>query len=111
MSILMEVPWSESNIARPAETTEEWTAVHGGGFVKGPWRPKHGPKHGPKWPRVGLASLSGMSLTSPIRKPRKKVEYWIDHCENTACTFPFGHDGLCSHLWVCDRLRRSTHHP
>ena len=74
-----------------------------GGFVKGLWRPK--------WPRVGPASLSGMSLTSPIRKPRKKAEYWIDHCENTACTFPFGHDGLCSHLWVCDRLRRSTHHP
>ena len=27
MSILMEVLWSESNIARPAESTEEWPAV------------------------------------------------------------------------------------
>ena len=32
-----------------------------------------------------------------------------NHCENSACTFPKGHPGLCSHQLVGERLRKRTH--
>ena len=56
-------------------------------------------------------AVNAVSLHSPIEKQQKKkvVEYWVDHCENSACSFPWGHAGLCSHQIVHTRTRNSTH--
>ena len=88
MSVLVPVPPSPSNVAMPAESAEDWTAVGGGGFLPGLYRPKRSIKK---------------------QKKKKVVEYWVDHCENSACSFPWGHAGLCSHQIVHTRTRNATH--
>ena len=104
--VLIEVPPSPSNIALPSQETEpeEWVAVEGGGFVLDD----------------GTHDLSHPFTTfhkprKTIRKRAKKVEYFVDHCENTKCTLRPGHAGLCSHEIVRGkrggRVSRSVRSP
>ena len=104
--VLIEVPPSPSNIALPSQETEpeEWVAVEGGGFVLDD----------------GTHDLSHLFTTfhkprKTIRKRAKKVEYFVDHCENTKCTLRPGHAGLCSHEIVRGkrggRVSRSVRSP
>ena len=88
--VLIEVPPSPSNIALPMEEEEEWTANASGGFDR------------------GTLAVTTPRLQSAIRKNKKKphlrwTTYFINHCENTQCTFALGHDGLCSHQIVTGR--------
>ena len=102
--VLMEVAPSPANICKPAETTEHWHAVVGGGF-----EPRDGVSvatnllsnikcdtaqgvHPKLQPRT-----TGKSIR---KKPKRLVEYYVNHCENTKCSFPHGHAGLCSHQIV-----------
>ena len=47
----------------------------------------------------------------PVDDPRHGTQHdWDEnHCENSDCTFPRGHPGLCSHQLVGNRLRKRTH--
>jgi hypothetical protein len=47
----------------------------------------------------------------PVDDPRHGTQHdWDEnHCENSDCTFPRGHPGLCSHQLVGDGLRKRTH--
>jgi hypothetical protein len=69
------------------EEEEAWTANDAGGFDRGT-RPQP-------------------TIQPTICKTRKKkkpsMEYFVNHCENTQCTFAPGHDGLCSHQLVTGR--------
>ena len=104
--MLIKVPPSPSNIALPSPEIEpeEWVAVEGGGFVLDD----------------GTHDLSHLFTTfhkprKTIRKRAKKVEYFVDHCENTKCTLRPGHAGLCSHEIVRGkrggRVSRSVRSP
>ena len=77
-------------------------------------------------PSVVWVHLSRVACLSPIckaavRKTRKrvpaKVEYFVNHCENTSCTLSPGHLGLCSHQIVTGKRggrpyrRRNTPSP
>ena len=87
-SVLTEVPPSPSNIALPMEEEEEWTANDMGGFYRGSFRRPH--------PTIQPTICKN-------RKSKRHVEYFVNHCENTQCTFAPGHDGLCSHQLVTGR--------
>lgn len=112
------VPPSPSIIARPPEEIDEshieqWLAINSGGFQRcDDDRGVH---------RTVVDTVRQISRTfsrvtlpksrAPIRKrkAKKPVEYFVNHCENTACTFPHGHTGLCSHQLVSGkRGGRST---
>ena len=82
--ILMEVPPSPSNISRPTETTDEsqmeqWIATEGGGFAQ-----YDGVSDVTQL--LSRATCSKSTVRKTIRKNTKKpVEYYVSHCENTAC--------------------------
>ena len=88
LSFLTEVPPSPSNIARPMEEEEAWAANDAGGFDRGT-RPQ---------PAI---------QPTICKKKKPSMEYFVNHCENTQCTFAPGHDGLCSHQLVTGRRGRS----
>ena len=48
------------------------------------------------------------SAQDDIEKRAKKIEYFVNHCDSTACTFPPGHAGLCSHLLVSGKRHGRT---
>ena len=90
LSVLTEVPPSPSYIAWPMEEEEAWTANDAGGFDRGT-HPQPNP-----------------TIRPTIRKKKKpSMEYFVNHCENTQCTFAPGHDDLCSHQLVTGRRGRS----
>ena len=99
--VLMEVPPSPSNISRPTETTDEsqmeqWIAIEGGGFAQ-----YDGVSDVTQL--LSRATCSTSTVRKTIRKAKRAkapVEYYVNHCENTACSFPHGHAGLCSHQIV-----------
>ena len=98
--VLMEVPASPTNIAYPTEDQlQHWVAVDGGGFER---RTTNGTVGVVR--QLARATLpvhkSHVSIRKRVAKPKKPVEYFVDHCENTTCSFPFGHAGLCSHQIV-----------
>ena len=105
-AVLLEVPQSPSNIQESQEEEpEEWVAVEGGGFVRDDGT--HNLSH----------SFYKTTFSKPhskpcktIRKRTKKVslEYFENHCENTKCTFPPGHTGLCSHQIVHGKRGRGS---
>ena len=87
------------------EDVEEWVAVEGGGFVLDDGT--HNLSH----------RFSKTTFSKPCSKPCKKIrkrakkvcaEYFVDHCENTKCTFPPGHTGLCSHQIVHGKRGRGS---
>ena len=86
LSVLTEVPPSPSYIAWPMEEEEAWTANDaGGGFYPRGTRPQ---------PAI---------QPTICKKKKPSMEYFVNHCENTQCTFAPGHDGLCSHQLVTGR--------
>ena len=95
MSVLMEVTPSPANIALPPEAaTEQWMALDGGGFAR-----YDGVSDVTQL--LSRATCNQSNVRKTIRKPTKKpVQFYVDHCENTACCFPYGHAGLCSHQIV-----------
>ena len=86
--LLEVVTESVANIALPMEETDEWVAVDGGGFERATCDHKTTP---------GLGRSSGAIRKRGRKKP---ASYFVNHCENTACDFPPGHAGLCSHQIV-----------
>ena len=94
--LLIKVPPSPCNISPPPETTddlqlENWVATHDGGF------------------KLTCDNDKTFYINSPVKSRstilkrtsrRILVQYFVNHCENTACTFGYGHAGLCSHQIV-----------
>ena len=108
----LEVPPSPSNITGPPEETDEsqfeqWLAVEGGTFQRYDGRVADVIR---QMSRMGTASGSRRPIRK--RKTKKPAEYFVNHCENTACSFPHGHTSLCSHQLVRGKRggRRATYH-
>lgn len=102
--VLMEVMPSESNVARPCEPIEEeWVAVEGGGFLhleeylRRPMTTIGKPHRKPR------ASVRACKTAGKRAAAKKPVAYFVDHCENTQCSFRPGHPGPCSHQLVAGK--------
>ena len=75
---------------------EQWIATEGGGFAQ-----YDGVSDVTQL--LSRATCSKSTVRKTIRKAKRAkapVEYYVNHCENTACCFPHGHAGLCSHQIV-----------
>ena len=89
--VLIEVARSARNIARPDETTEEWVAIDGGGFVT---RADYNDESVMK----AIYALRAHSVTTPRAiKKKKSAVYFVNRCRNSKCMFTPGHAGPCSH--------------
>jgi hypothetical protein len=99
-SVLVEVVSCEQNIRLPDEVIEEsqlesWVATPCGGFA-----------------REGK-TVHNIFRCPTIKKrlPKKAVQYFVDHCQNTQCSLVPKHAGLCSHQVVYGkRSRKGAHH-
>ena len=88
--VLIEVAPSARNIARPDETTEEWVAIDGGGFVT--------QADYDELVRKGILALCAHSVNaSRTIKKKKSAIYFVHRCRSSKCTFTPGHAGPCSH--------------
>jgi hypothetical protein len=88
--IIEQVAPSSANIRIPEEAIEEWTAADGGVFVRGCFTP---PRAKCSTPNVQKT----IHKARHVKRAKAPVEFYVNHCVNTACSFPYGHAGMCSH--------------
>jgi hypothetical protein len=55
---------------------------------------------------TGLPQSLRIAITKKDRKRAKPVEFFVNHCSNTKCTFMPGHEGVCSFQLVSVKRAR-----
>ena len=109
--VLAEVTPNAANIYQyqepPDANLEEWIAVAGGGFTK----PLDVTMCQMKLSCTTPPPAGAAHVTSPKRKRGEMQNGGAaffdtsNRCTNTHCTYPPGHDGLCSHMKVAGRRK------